>query len=113
VTYNVIGRSLTPTMPPRRVTTFRIDEEVLDAMQVVFERDRGATGGASPASNPCVARVEGRQSEIGQAGAGETRRQGLTSSAVMTCRNLVARASMRRGAVITAYISVSFVDGRK
>jgi hypothetical protein len=26
-------------MTPRRVTTFRIDEEVLDAMQVVFERD--------------------------------------------------------------------------
>jgi hypothetical protein len=39
VTYNVIRRSLTPTMTPRRVTTFRIDEEVLDAMQVVFERD--------------------------------------------------------------------------
>jgi hypothetical protein len=33
------GGGITPTMTPRRVTTFRIDEEVLDAMQVVFERD--------------------------------------------------------------------------
>ncbi|HXU05278.1 MAG TPA: hypothetical protein VN903_30170 [Polyangia bacterium] len=28
-----------PTLTPRRVTTFRLDEELLEAMQALYERD--------------------------------------------------------------------------
>jgi acyl-CoA thioesterase FadM len=48
-------------MTPRRVTTFRIDEEVLDAMQVVFERDAVQPAEQARRAYISVSFVDGRK----------------------------------------------------